>query len=504
MFKPIDANAALNGPASRGKPALVQVFAKLRARFKMGEHSPRWDTEGGDHPKRWELPSRRIPSCSSKSGAISATRKWLLSLLLIAATAGSAGAAERISAVRVWPAQDYTRITIESERPIRHELLLVKNPDRLALDLEDVDFASVQRQIADKILPSDPYIEQMRAGRYKPGVVRLVLDLKTEVRPQIFMLDPVGDYGYRLVLDLYPLVPVDPLMALLQKPEVQAEAGAPGTQTASSAAKESSGIEAKPERAAGSEQAVKDKPVVARMVTIVVDPGHGGEDPGARGKGGTCEKNVTLTIARKLRAIIDAQPNMRAVLTRNGDYYVPLQVRVQKARRVHADLFVSIHADASVGSHARGSSVFALSERGATSTAARLLARRENSADLIGGVNLGAKDRYLAMTLADLSLTAQINDSLKLGKAVLSELGDFNHLHRGRVEQASFAVLKAPDIPSILVETAFISNPKEERELNNEAYQEKIAQAIFEGIKLYFTKNPPLSRSTLASNQATD
>ncbi len=402
--------------------------------------------------------------------------------------------------MRVWPAQDYTRITIEADRPIRHELLLVKNPDRLVLDLEGVDFASVQREIANKILPGDPYIGQMRAGRYKPGVVRMVLDLKTEVRPQIFMLDPVGDYGYRLVLDVYPLVPVDPLMALLQKPELQTEAGAPGTQTAPPAAQALSSTEAKPGPAPEPEPAVKAKPVVARLVTIVIDPGHGGEDPGAKGRGGSREKNVTLTIARKLKTIIDAEPNMRAVLTRDGDYFIPLQVRVQKARRVHADLFVSVHADAFVGSHARGSSVFALSERGATSTAAKLLAKRENEADLIGGVNLAVKDRYLAMTLADLSLTAQINDSLKLGKAVLTELGGVNDLHKGRVEQAGFAVLKAPDIPSILVETAFISNPEEERKLNNEAYQEKIAQAIFNGIKLYFTKNPPLARSTIASS----
>lgn len=445
MFNSTGANAALNGPASNGKPALARFFGKL--------------------------------------------------ILLVCVTAaGSTWAAERISAVRVWPAQDYTRITIEADRPIRHELLLVKNPDRLVLDLDGVDFASVQREIANKILPSDPYIGQMRAGRYKPGVVRLVLDLKAEVRPQIFMLDPVGDYGYRLVLDVYPLVPVDPLMALLQKPESNAEAGAP------SVAQAPSRTGAKPVPALGPEQAVNEEPVVARMVTIVIDPGHGGEDPGAKGRGGSLEKNVTLTIARKLKAIIDAEPNMRAVLTRNGDYFIPLQVRVQKARRVHADLFVSVHADAFVGSHARGSSVFALSERGATSTAAKLLARRENNADLIGGVNLAVKDRYLAMTLADLSLTAQINDSLKLGKAVLTELGGINDLHKGRVEQAGFAVLKAPDIPSILVETAFISNPEEERKLNNEAYQEKIAQAIFNGIKLYFTKNPPLARSTIASS----
>ncbi|MBE0622898.1 MAG: N-acetylmuramoyl-L-alanine amidase [Burkholderiales bacterium] len=423
--------------------------------------------------------------------------KLQLILFACACAAGSAGAAERIAAMRVWPAQDYTRITIESDRPLRHELLLVKNPDRLVLDLEDVDFTSVQQQIADKILPDDPYIAQMRAGRYKPGVVRVVLDLKTEVRPQIFTLKPVGEYGHRLVLDVYPLTPVDPLMALVQKSEV----GGAEEEVAASAAQDTSAPDAGPARRR--EQAAEGRPAVARLVTIVVDAGHGGEDPGARGRRGSREKNVTLLIARKLKAIIDAEPNMRAVLTRDGDYFIPLQVRVQKARRVHADLFVSVHADAFVKPHARGSSVFALSERGATSTAAKWLAKRENDADLIGGVNLDMKDRYLAMTLADLSLTAQINDSLKLGKAVLSELGGVNALHKGDVEQAGFAVLKAPDIPSILVETAFISNPQEERKLNDEAYQEKMAQAIFKGIKRYFTKNPPLARSTLAAAETT-
>jgi len=455
MFRPIVANAALNVPANSGKRSLAPTLKHLLEFF---------------------------------------------ALFALAAAAAGAAAADRISALRVWPAPDYTRITIESPQPIRHELLLVRNPDRLVLDLNDVDFDSVQREIGGKILPSDPYIGQMRAGRYKPGVVRVVLDLKTEVKPQIFMLQPVGEYGYRLVLDVYPLVPVDPLMALLQKPEVKTEMDAPATEAvaptpaaaAANAAAAESAAAAKPEPA-------KRKPVVSRLVTIVVDAGHGGEDPGARGRRGSREKNVTLTIARKLKAIIDSEPNMRAVLTRDGDYFIPLQVRVQKARRVHADLFVSVHADAFVKPHARGSSVFALSERGATSTAAKWLAKRENDADLIGGVNLDVKDRYLAMTLADLSLTAQINDSLKLGKAVLTELGGVNALHKDDVEQAGFAVLKAPDIPSILVETAFISNPDEERKLNDEDYQEKMAQAIFKGIKRYFAKNPPLARSTLAA-----
>jgi N-acetylmuramoyl-L-alanine amidase len=422
----------------------------------------------------------------------------------LAAVVCSAAAEDRISAVRIWPAQEYTRITIEADKPIRHELLLVKNPDRLVLDLQDVDFASVQQEIAGKVLLNDPYIGQIRVGRYKPGVVRLVLDLKAEVTPQIFMLKPVGEYGHRLVLDVYPLVPIDPLMALLQKPEVKAEPEGQRTEPAPGAAPEEPKLAARPEPGTRPEATPKGKPVVARLVTIVVDAGHGGEDPGAKGRGGSREKDVTLTIARKLKSIIDVEPNMRAVLTRDGDYFIPLQVRVQKARRVRADLFVSVHADAFIKPHARGSSVFALSERGATSTAAKWLAKRENDADLIGGVNLDLKDRYLAMTLADLSLTAQINDSLKLGKAVLSELGGVNALHKHDVEQAGFAVLKAPDVPSILIETAFISNPEEERRLNDEAYQEKIAHAIFKGIKRYFTKNPPLAKSKLAAIRATD
>ncbi len=427
---------------------------------------------------------------------------FLFALLLAAA---GAAAEERIAAVRIWPAQDFTRITIEAAKPIRHELLLVKNPERLVLDLENIELASVQKEIAGKVLPGDPYISQIRAGRYKPEVVRLVFDLKTEVKPQIFLLKPVGDYGHRLVLDVYPLTPPDPLMALLQKSQAAAaqEPAAEAAPIAAEAPKTEASPEvaAKPEALARAETAAKGKPVVSRLVTIVVDAGHGGEDPGAKGRGGSREKNVTLTIARKLKSIIDAEPNMRSVLTRDGDYFIPLQMRVQKARKVHADLFVSVHADAFIKPHARGSSVFALSERGATSTAAKWLAKRENEADLIGGVNLDVKDRHLAMTLADLSLTAQINDSLKLGKAVLSELGGVNALHKHDVEQAGFAVLKAPDIPSILVETAFISNPDEERRLNSEAYQERIAQAIFKGVKHYFAKNPPLAKSTLAANQ---
>ena len=424
-------------------------------------------------------------------------------LALFLSQFAAARASDPVRAVRIWPSQDYTRITLESRQPIRHSLLVVKNPERIVLDLQEIDYASVQQEIADKVLASDPYIANLRAGRYLPGVVRLVLDLKQEVKPQIFLLKPVGEYGHRLVLDLYPVEPIDPLMALLNKPEARPEAppapaSAPAEAKPEPAARLSPGPVTEPPKSAPSG---KPRLEVTRLVTIALDAGHGGEDPGARGRGGSREKHVTLTIARKLKTIVDAEPNMRAVLTRDGDYYLALRTRVEKARRVKADLFVSIHADAFVRPHARGSSVFALSERGATSAAARWLAKRENEADLIGGVNLDVKDRYLAQTLLDLSQTATIQDSLKLARAVLNEIGGVNSLHKDDVEQAGFAVLKAPDIPSILVETAFISNPEEEQRLNDDAYQDRMAHAMFRGIKRYFARNPPLSRSTLATLQ---
>jgi len=346
----------------------------------------------------------------------------------------------------------------------------VKDPERLVLDLEGVDLGPALAELNNKVAAGDPYIDKLRVARNRPGVVRLVLDLKTEVKPQVFTLKPVAEYGHRLVLDIYPTVPVDPLAALIE-----------------SAGK----VPARPEAAGTRAGPAPAKPRVARMATIVIDPGHGGEDPGARGRRGSQEKEITLVIARRLRDLVEAEPEMRAVLTRDADFYVPLQVRVDKARRVKADLFVSIHADAFVKPYARGSSVFALSERRATSEAARWLAKKENEADLVGGVNIDVKDKYLAQTLLDLSQTATIDHSLRLGNSVLGELGQVNTLHKGRVEQASFAVLKSPDVPSILVETAFISNPDEEKRLNDEAYQDQLARAILAGIKRYLAKNPP-------------
>jgi N-acetylmuramoyl-L-alanine amidase len=382
-----------------------------------------------------------------------------------------AAALPTVLGVRVWPAPDYTRITLEHDRPLRFTHILVRDPNRLVLDIEDVEFDSVLGSLPDKIAAADPYIKLIRAGRNRPGVVRIVVELKADVKPQVFTLQPVGEYGHRLVVDLYPVEEADPLAALLKSEEKAAPRPEP----------------AKP-----------DQPQIARLVTVVLDPGHGGEDPGAIGRGGSHEKNVTLSIARRLKTKIDAEPNMRSMLTRDGDYFIPLQQRVHKARRVQADLFVSVHADAFMKPTARGSSVFVLSENGASSSAANWLAQKENAADLIGGANVKVKDKHLARTLLDLSQTATINDSLKLGKDVLGELGRINTLHRGQVEQAGFAVLKAPDIPSILVETAFISNPEEERRLGDEDYQEQMADAILRGIRRYFVRNPPQPKSRLA------
>ena len=429
-------------------------------------------------------------------------------LLLLVSRSGQA-AQTSVLAVRVWPAKDYTRITLESREPLVFTHQSVRNPERLVVDLEGVELNEVLQSLPTKITGQDPYIQLIRAGRNRPGVVRLVIELKAEVSPQVFTLRPVGEYGHRLVLDLYPTEPVDPLLALLEKisPEEAAAGGATPPQRnddkprKTAEAPRSKPAEPPPRREAPPAEEPRradDEDTVSRLITVAIDPGHGGEDPGAVGAAGSFEKHVTLAVARRLKARIDAQPNMRAMLTRDADYFVPLQQRVAKARRVQADLFVSIHADAFISPTARGSSVFVLSEKGASSTAARLLAQKENAADLIGGVNIGVKDSHLARTLLDLSQTAAINDSLKVGKAVLGELGNINRLHKGEVEQASFAVLKAPDIPSILVETAFISNPEEEARLNDEAYQERMAEAIVRGLRRYFARNPPMAKSKLA------
>jgi N-acetylmuramoyl-L-alanine amidase len=417
-------------------------------------------------------------------------------------------AAIEITASRIWPAQDYTRLTLESKQPIHHNMFSVVNPDRLVIDLEGVVLGDALNQLGGKIGDNDPYIKSVRVGRFKPGVVRLVLDLKSQVKPQLFDLNPVGEYGYRLVLDVYPAQATDPLMALLdqEKPTPPTMAGLPAHKQVSDNAPGEETAKATPSQVINN-QALPANPLKnipelhARMLIIAIDAGHGGEDPGARGRTGSQEKHVTLAIARKLCALVNETPNMRGLLIRDGDYFIPLGNRVIKARRARADLFVSIHADAFIKPDARGSSVFALSEHGATSTAARWLAKKENEADLIGGVNIAGRDPYLARTLLDLSQTATVNDSIRLARHVLGELGDINDLHSGHIEQAGFAVLKSPDIPSILVETAFISNPGEELRLNDENYQLKLANAVLGGIKRYFAQNPALSRHNIAQNR---
>jgi N-acetylmuramoyl-L-alanine amidase len=434
----------------------------------------------------------------------------VLTLLLTESELVGANTAAKIIGVRIWPSEDYTRITLESDKalPVSHQLLT--GPDRLVVDIEGLQLNPTLKDLVAKVKPNDPYVAQIRVGQFQPTVVRLVFDLKEAVKPQLFTLDPIAEYQYRLVFDLYPTNPPDPLMQLVKesarkekllleaqskkdddpiaafaKPKIPAD-----TDTRPSMPPTISGKTKDPLAERQAEQRIPFK----RLVTIAVDPGHGGEDPGAIGARGSYEKNIVLSIAKRLKTKIDQEASMRPFLTREGDYFVPLHRRVSKAQQVEADLFVSIHADAFIQPHARGASVFALSQQGASSSAARWMANKENSSDMIGGINIKVKDKQVAHLLLDLSTTAQINDSLKVGNSVLRNIGNFAPLHKNKVEQAGFAVLKAPDIPSILIETAFISNPQEEKKLNDEQYQERIAEAILSGIKDYFSKNPPVAR----------
>jgi N-acetylmuramoyl-L-alanine amidase len=467
-----------------------------------------------------------------------------------------------IVAVRVWPAKAYTRVTLELDRKLRTSHFSIADPPRLVVDLEGVELDTALREIVAKVQPNDPYIAAVRVGQNRPGVARLVFDLKTSVAPQVFALEPIAAYRHRLVLDLHPSLPPDPLGELLEAAGGRAAQAASGEPSAgggeiatgeasaaprapatalpdvsttkppsarvppapSSGRPGTAGPEVRGKRPESQVETLTEDPLAAllrerepalqaraapprgktpgtpvtRMVTVAIDPGHGGEDPGAVGKYGTLEKDVVLAVAFRLRERINAEPNMRAFMTRDSDYFVPLATRVRKARAVSADLFVSIHADAFVLPHARGSSVFVLSDRSASSVGARWLARRENRADLIGGVNLPRRNREVARVLLDLSTTAQIRESKRVAGAVLGELRGVGQLHKIGVEEAAFAVLRAPDIPSILVETAFISNPDEERKLRDPRYQNKLADAMFAGIRTYFRRNPPTGRGRTA------
>ena len=426
--------------------------------------------------------------------------------------------AATILTVRVWPAPEYSRVTIESDAALNASQTVINNPPRLAVDIAGVTLNTALKELVAKVKADDPNIEGIRVGQFSADVVRLVIDLKQGVRPQMFTLSPVAAYQHRLVLDLYPLRNVDPLDALVAqyaqpKPPIPA-LPAPARDALGELMAQR--LNKKPEPPAPSASAASAAPAVPsspganmtqgpsflgtdRLIIVALDAGHGGEDPGAVGPGGTLEKDVVLKLAHLMRERINASTingtPMRAYLTRDADYFVPLHVRVQKARRVQADLFVSLHADAFFTPEPQGASVFALSQGGASSSAARWMAAKENKADLIGGLNIKAKGLEVQSALLDMSTTAQIVDSLKLGNTLLGEVGRVGKLHKGQVEQAAFAVLKAPDIPSVLVEAAFISNPAEERKLNSEDFQNQFADALMRGLLGYFAKNPPLSRS---------
>ncbi|MEO8249232.1 MAG: N-acetylmuramoyl-L-alanine amidase [Burkholderiales bacterium] len=489
---------------------------------------------------------------SHPTGEASPARRRLLKggalALLLGGTEIARGAS--VVAVRIWPAPEYSRITIESDTKLVTKVFSVSPPSRLVCDITGLDLNSALRELNGKVRSDDPNIAGLRIGQFSPGVVRLVIDLKQEIDPEVFTLKPTEPYQHRLVFDLFPQRKVDPLDLLivermkdadrLPTPEFGHAATAfsdepadpLGALMARQAATEAAEAAA---AAAAAGKPVPPPPVVTaridpapsigpapkipprkpagtvaaaktdRFIVIALDPGHGGEDPGAIGPGGTHEKDVVLQIAHRLRDRINAttingphgRMGLRAYLTRDADFFVPLAQRVVKARKVQADLFVSIHADSFVRADASGASVYALSERGATSTTARWLANKENRADLVGGMNVHSSDAHLHQALVDMSTTAQVNDSLRLGSELLREIDDVGKLHKPRVEQAGFAVLKAPDIPSVLIETAFISNPDEERNLKSPAYQEKLADAVVRGITRYFSKNPPLARNRM-------
>ena len=442
----------------------------------------------------------------------------LLALMLKAPDTLAAGSEASIVAVRVWPAQEYTRVTIESDKALSVKHFLVDSPHRLVIDIDGLELSPGLRELIGKVKPDDPYISGVRVGQNTPTVVRIVLDLRQPVAPQIFTLAPVAAYKHRLVFDLYPKFAADPLVALANeraKPPAPPPSPTQRAEQAASAVNDALGeliqkierppapapaASAPPPVAAASKPAPAAPPAsetkIDRLIIIALDPGHGGEDPGAIGPSGLREKDVVLAVAHKLRERLTTNPNIRVLMTRDADFFVPLHERVRKARRVQADLFVSIHADAFITPQARGASVFVLSDGAATSAAARWMADKENAADMVGGVNVGAatKDANVLRALLDMSTTAQIKDSLKLGGEVLGQIGKVGKLHKARVEQAGFAVLKAPDIPSILVETAFISNPEEEKKLRDPDYQDQLVDALASGIARYFSKSPPMAR----------
>ncbi len=447
-------------------------------------------------------------------------RAGTLVLLIGAPLLARAG---RVVSVRIWPAQDYTRLTIESDGELKARKMIASSPTRVQIEIEGIDLVEGMRELVGKLKPDDPHVAALRVSAIDAHSARLSIDLKNPIKPQVFNLPPVAAYGPRLVVDLYPEQTEDPFEELIRQHSAAEDSaaraaallGAELRETQSSSSDDPLGdlIAQRQQQTAPTKPASRPgKPTdrkpeapagrTERLIIVALDPGHGGEDPGAIGPGGTQEKDVVLKIAHKLRdrinrTLVNGNP-MRVYMTRDADFFVPLGTRVQKAQRIRADLFISLHADAFMSPQPQGASVFALSTKGASSATARWMAKKENAADLIGGINVKVKDASLQRMLLDMSTTAQIKDSLKLGSAMLGEVGRVGKLHKPRVEQAGFAVLKAPDIPSVLVETAFISNPDEETRLRSEDYQNRLADALLKGIVRYFSANPPLARKQQA------
>ncbi|MCX8583683.1 MULTISPECIES: N-acetylmuramoyl-L-alanine amidase [unclassified Gilliamella] len=406
------------------------------------------------------------------SKTFSPTKRFLIkgiiaTCLLSVTRVGFAAAMAQVVAVRVWPSSTYTRITLESNVKLNYKSAQLYNPDRMVIDIDNLNLNPILKAVSTKVLSRDPFIKSIRALQLDPKTVRIMIELKQGIDPNTFTLPPIAEFKHRLVVDLYPSKPAtandDPLLALLeeyQKGDLnkkQAQIKSPTNKN-------------------------KNSPVI-----VMLDPGHGGEDPGAIGYKRTREKDIVLQIARRTYSLLKKEPNIKVYMTRNEDVFIPLKVRVAKARSLHADLFVSIHADAFASRSVRGSSVFALSTRGASSSAASYLAQTQNDADQIGGVSRSG-DKYLDNTILDLVQKTTLSNGVLLGSAILNRMKNVNKLHKPSIEKAGFAVLKAPDIPSVLVETAFISNIAEEQKLKTAAFQNQVSKAIVDGIKDYLKR----------------
>ncbi|MCX8650217.1 N-acetylmuramoyl-L-alanine amidase [Gilliamella sp. B2776] len=403
--------------------------------------------------------------------------KGIIATCLLSVTrVGFAATLAKVVAVRIWPSSTYTRITIETNTRLKYNHSLLNNPKRLAVDINDINLDTALKKISSKVLSRDPYIKSLKVIQLNSKTVRIMIELKQDINPNTFTLPPIGKYKNRLVIDLYPSKVAltednDPLLALLEEYKE------------GDLSKKQSEIKIDNNKKKNSQKKSTQTP----PVVVVLDPGHGGEDPGAIGFKKTREKDIVLQIARRTYSLLKKEPNIKVYMTRNEDVFIPLNVRVAKARSLQADLFISIHADAFIDRSVKGSSVFALSTKGASSSAASYLAQTQNEADQIGGISRSG-DKYLDNTILDLVQKTTLSNGVILGSSILNRMKSVNKLRKPSIEKAGFAVLKAPDIPSVLVETAFISNVNEEQKLNTAAFQIQISNAIVNGIKDYLKK----------------